>query len=162
MLEAVVEPGVNVTEQLPVVRLQVGAENVPAPPLLANVTVPVGVVAPTPLVSAIVAVQVEAWPIGKVEGAHDSIVLVVLRVPVTVDAALVLVAWVESPPYVAVTLDGVVVPGEKVTEQVPASRAHVSVENVPAPPVPAKDTVPVGAVAPTPLVSASVAVQVEA
>jgi len=45
---------------VPVVRLQVVAENVPAPPVLPNVTVPVGVVAPAPLVSATVAVQVDA------------------------------------------------------------------------------------------------------
>jgi hypothetical protein len=60
MLEAVVELGVNVTEHDPAVRLHVGAENVPAPPVLENVTVPVGVVPPTPLVSATVAVQVDA------------------------------------------------------------------------------------------------------
>ena len=60
MLEAVVVPGVNVTEQVPAVRLQLVAENVPAPPVLANETEPVGVVAPTPLVSATVAVQVDA------------------------------------------------------------------------------------------------------
>jgi hypothetical protein len=60
MLAAVVEPGVNVTEQVPAVRLQVVAEKVPAPPVLAKVTVPVGIVAPTPLVSATVAVQVDA------------------------------------------------------------------------------------------------------
>jgi len=60
ILDAVVEPGVNVTEQVPAVRLQVAAEKVPAPPVLPNVTVPVGVVAPAPFVSATVAVQVEA------------------------------------------------------------------------------------------------------
>jgi hypothetical protein len=52
--------GVNVTEQLPADNVQVATENVPAPPVLANVTVPVGVVAPAPLVSATVAVQVDA------------------------------------------------------------------------------------------------------
>jgi hypothetical protein len=59
MLVAVVVFGVNVTLQVPAVRLQVVAENVPAPPVLANVTVPVGVVAPAPLVSATVTEQVE-------------------------------------------------------------------------------------------------------
>jgi len=60
ILDGVVEPGVKVTEQDPVVRLQVVEENVPAPPVLPKVTVPVGVVAPAPLVSATVAVQVDA------------------------------------------------------------------------------------------------------
>jgi len=60
MLEAVVVPGVNVTEQDPAVRLQVVAEKVPAPPVLPKVTVPVGVVEPAPFVSATVAVHVEA------------------------------------------------------------------------------------------------------
>jgi hypothetical protein len=92
MLDAVVVSGVNVTEQDPAVRLQVVVEKVPAPPVLANVTVPVGVEPPTPLVSATVAVHVDAWPMGTVAGAHDSVVLVVRRVPVTMAAALVLIA----------------------------------------------------------------------
>jgi hypothetical protein len=92
MLDAVVDPGVNVTLQVPAVRVQLGAENVPAPPVLANDTVPVGTVAPAPLVSATVAVQVDAWPIGTLAGAHETVVLVVRRVPVTVAAALVLAA----------------------------------------------------------------------
>jgi len=53
--------GVNVTEQLPVAdRVHVVADKVPAAPELVKVTVPAGVEAPTPLVSATVAVQVEA------------------------------------------------------------------------------------------------------
>jgi len=60
MLDAVVDPGVNVTEQDPAVRLHVVDENVPAPPVLPKVTVPVGTVAPAPLVSATVAVHVDA------------------------------------------------------------------------------------------------------
>ena len=51
----------KVTEQLPVAeRVHVGAEKVPAAPLEVKVTVPAGVVAPTPLVSATVAVHVDA------------------------------------------------------------------------------------------------------
>jgi hypothetical protein len=60
ILEAVVELGVNVTEQVPAVSAQVAAENVPAPPVLANVTVPVGVDVGAGLVSLTVAVHVEA------------------------------------------------------------------------------------------------------
>jgi len=92
MLDAVVVLGVKVTEQLPAVRLHVVAENVPAPPVLPNVTVPVGVVAPAPLVSATVAVQVDAWAIGTAAGRQERVVLVVLSCPVTVWAVLVLVA----------------------------------------------------------------------
>jgi len=84
ILDAVVELGVNVTLQVPAVRLQVVAENVPAPPVLPKVTVPVGVVAPAPLVSATVAVQVDACAIGTVAGRQESVVLVVLKSPVTV------------------------------------------------------------------------------
>jgi hypothetical protein len=48
-----------VTEQLPAVRLQVGAENVPAPPVLVKVTVPVGTEVVPGELSATVAAQVE-------------------------------------------------------------------------------------------------------
>ena len=82
----------KVTLHVPAVRLQVVAENVPAPPVLANETEPVGVVAPAPLVSATVAVHVEACAIGTVAGVQERVVLVVLNCPVTVAAALVLVA----------------------------------------------------------------------
>ena len=53
--------GVNVTEQLPDAdSVQLGALKVPAVPLEVNPTEPAGVVEPTPLVSATVAVHVEA------------------------------------------------------------------------------------------------------
>jgi hypothetical protein len=75
--------GVNVTEQVPADRVQLGELNVPARPLAVNPTDPAGVVAPTPLVSATVAVHVEAWLIGTDEGAQTTVVEVVRRVPVT-------------------------------------------------------------------------------
>ncbi len=51
---------VKVTEQVPVAdRVQLGALNVPAAPVLVKLTAPEGVVAPAPLVSVTVAVQVE-------------------------------------------------------------------------------------------------------
>jgi hypothetical protein len=92
MLDAVIVLGVNVTEHDPAVRLQVGAEKVPAPPVAVKVIVPVGTVAPAPFVSATVTVQVDDCPSGTVEGVHDSVVLVVRSVPVTVEAVLVLAA----------------------------------------------------------------------
>lgn len=57
MLATVVVLGANVTLQLPADNVHVVAENVPAPPVLVNVTVPVGTVAPAPFVSATVAVH---------------------------------------------------------------------------------------------------------
>ncbi len=54
---ALPEAGVYVTLQLPELRVQVVLLNEPAP-LLANVTMPVGVTAPAPDVSETVAVQV--------------------------------------------------------------------------------------------------------
>jgi hypothetical protein len=54
-------PGVNVTEQVPAAdKVHVVAEKVPAAPVELKVTVPDGVLDPMPLVSATVAVQVEA------------------------------------------------------------------------------------------------------
>jgi hypothetical protein len=52
--------GVKVTEHAPVTSVQLGALNVPARPLAVKPTEPAGVVAPAPLVSATVAVHVEA------------------------------------------------------------------------------------------------------
>lgn len=92
MVVGVVELGVKVTLQEPATNAQVVAENVPAPPEAVNVTVPVGVVAPAPLVSVTVTVQVDGWPIGTVAGVQVMVMLVVLRTPVTVAAAEVLVA----------------------------------------------------------------------
>jgi hypothetical protein len=52
--------GVKVTEHVPAANVQLGALNVPARPLAVKPTDPAGVVAPAPLVSATVAVHVEA------------------------------------------------------------------------------------------------------
>jgi hypothetical protein len=52
--------GVKVTEHVPADNVQLGALNVPARPLAVKPTDPAGVVAPAPLVSATVAVHVEA------------------------------------------------------------------------------------------------------
>ncbi len=60
--------GVNVTEQLPDDRVQVFELNEPAGPVLAKVTVPVGVIGEIVDVSLTVAVQVEAWFAISVEG----------------------------------------------------------------------------------------------
>jgi hypothetical protein len=75
--------GVKVTEQVPVANVQLAALKVPARPVAVNPTEPAGVEDPTPLVSATVAVQVEAWLIGTEEGAQTMVVEVVRRVAVT-------------------------------------------------------------------------------
>jgi hypothetical protein len=75
--------GVNVTEHVPVASVQLAALNVPARPVAVNPTEPAGVVAPAPLVSATVAVHVEAWLIGTDAGAQTTVVDVVRRVAVT-------------------------------------------------------------------------------
>ncbi len=76
--------GVNVTEQLPLTSVQLVALNVPARPVAVNATEPAGVVAPAPLVSATVAVQVEAWLMATVPGLQTIVVEVVRRVAFTV------------------------------------------------------------------------------
>ena len=73
----------NVTEQLPLTSVQLGALRVPAPPVEVNATTPPGVVPPAPLVSATVAVQVDVWLIGTDAGLQTTVVEVVRRVPVT-------------------------------------------------------------------------------
>jgi hypothetical protein len=75
--------GVNVTEHAPETRVQLGALKVPARPLAVNPTEPPGVVAPEPLVSATVAVHVEAWLIATVPRLQTTVVEVVRRVPTT-------------------------------------------------------------------------------
>jgi hypothetical protein len=74
--------GVKVTEHVPVASVQLGALKVPARPVAVNPTEPAGVLLPTPLVSATVAVQVEAWLIGTDEGVQTIVVDVDLRVTV--------------------------------------------------------------------------------
>ena len=77
-----VEPGVKVTEQLPVTSVQLAALKVPAPPVEVKPTEPAGVVPPAPLVSATVAVHVDAWLIGTVAGLQTTAVDVDLVVTV--------------------------------------------------------------------------------
>ena len=74
--------GVNVTEQLPLTNVQLVALKVPARPVAVKATEPAGVVAPAPLVSATVAVQVEGWLTATVPGLQTIVVEVVLRVTV--------------------------------------------------------------------------------
>ena len=76
--------GVNVTEQLPLERVQLVALKVPARPVAVKATEPAGVVAPAPLVSATVAVQVDDWLIGTEAGVQTIVVEVVRRVAFTV------------------------------------------------------------------------------
>ena len=83
MTEAVVELGVNVTEQLLLISVQLAALKVPAPPVEVKPTEPAGTVPPAPLVSATVAVHVEGWLIGTDAGLQTTVVDVVLFVPVT-------------------------------------------------------------------------------
>jgi hypothetical protein len=83
MVAVPVADGVNVTEQVPAARVQLGALNVPAEPLEVNPTDPAGVDAPAPLVSATVAVHVDACPTVTVPGLQTTVVEVVRRVAVT-------------------------------------------------------------------------------
>src|SRR5437773_1787013 len=76
--------GVNVTEQLPLARVQLVGLKGPARPVAVKATEPAGVVAPAPLVSATVAVQVEAWLMATVPGLQTIVVEVVRRVAFTV------------------------------------------------------------------------------
>src|SRR5437867_802915 len=83
--------GVNVTEQLPLERVQLVALKVPARPVAVKATEPAGVVAPAPLVSATGAVQVDDWVIGTGAGVQTSVVVGVRRVAVTVPVVAQLV-----------------------------------------------------------------------
>src|SRR5947199_5655013 len=74
--------GVNVTEQLPLTKVQLVALKLPVTPVAVKATEPAGVVAPAPLVSATVAVQVEGWLIPTEAGEHTMVVEVVLFVTV--------------------------------------------------------------------------------
>ncbi len=73
-----------------------GALNEPAAPVELNETVPVGVVAPAPLVSVTVAVQVDACP--TTTGDVHETAVAVDRAFETTDPVPELVAWVVSPP----------------------------------------------------------------
>jgi len=89
---------VNTTEQVPLTSVQLGALKVPLPvPDTLKATVPVGVVAPAPFVSATVAVQLAVWLIVILFGAQVTVVEVVLKVTVTVVVALAGALWFVSP-----------------------------------------------------------------
>jgi hypothetical protein len=159
--------GVNVTEHVPAAdNVQLGALKAPARPVAVNPTDPAGVVAPAPLVSATVAVHVEAWLIARDAGAQTTVVEVVLFVATTeplVAPLLALPAWTESfGVYVPVMTAVPAALGVNVTEHVPATSVQVGALKVPARPVAVNPTDPAGVLLPTPLVSATVAVQVDA
>ena len=65
--------------------------------LVAKLTEPVGVTAPAPEESVTVAVQLVDTPVFTERGLHETLVVVDLVVDVTVNAALVLPVWTESP-----------------------------------------------------------------
>jgi len=71
-------------------------EKVPVP-LLAKLTVPVGVIGVPAELSPTVAVHVVAWFITTVYGVQLTIVLVVLNVTVTVVVASAAALWFVSP-----------------------------------------------------------------
>ena len=66
--------------------------------LVAKVAEPVGVTAPVPEESVIVAVQLVGVLSTTLAGEHDTVVVVDLRVEVTVNAVLVLTLWLLSAP----------------------------------------------------------------
>ena len=75
---------VNVTLQLPETNVHgLGVPSAPVPLIIANRTVPAGVLAVPAAVSVTVAVHVEAWPM-KTGVVHDTAVAVVLRFTVIV------------------------------------------------------------------------------
>jgi hypothetical protein len=131
-----------------------------AVPVVVNVTVPVGVVG-LELVSVTVAVQTEAW--FTTTAASQPMEMLVgdawVTATVTVAAELVLVLWVESPPYEAMTDPEPAVVPVNMTEQLPAESVHVVALSEP-PVVPAvnvKVTMPDGVFADD-VVSVTVAV----
>src|SRR3989442_9698525 len=65
--------------------------------LVAKVAEPVGVTAPVPELSVTVAVQLVGVFSATLAGAHETVVVVDRIVDVTVNAALVLPVWTESP-----------------------------------------------------------------
>src|SRR5437867_7102093 len=152
--------GVYVTEQLddaPVpdsVQLLAGVK---APePVFVNITVPVGVVGELN-VSVTVAVHVVDWLTTIVLGEHAIVVTVVPCWTLTV-VEPVLPLWLESPPYVAVTVSVPRAPGVIVTEQLDDAPVPANVHV----PLGLNVTVPVGVLAVPAALSVTVAVHVEA
>ena len=85
--------GVNVTEQPPLVRLQV--EGLKAPPVELKDRVPAGVLVVPGEISDTVVVHEEPW-FTRMGDAHETAVFVARRLTV-IDTAPLLVAWVMSP-----------------------------------------------------------------
>ena len=69
---------------------------------VAKVAEPVGVTAPVPDESVTVAVQFVAVLVFTLAGEHVTLVVVERMVEVTVNAALALPVWIESPAKLAV------------------------------------------------------------
>ena len=89
---------VNVTLQDPLASMQLAGLTVPVPvPVTAKLTVPLGVVAPAPLVSATVATQFDVPPTVTVLGVQTIVVDVMRSVTVTVVVALAGALWFVSP-----------------------------------------------------------------
>jgi len=86
--------GVNVTEQLPLVKLHLVA-GLKVPPVELNDTAPAGVLTVPGDVSVTVAVHVEPW-FTATGDEQERAVLVALRLTV-IDVAPLPVAWVVSP-----------------------------------------------------------------
>jgi hypothetical protein len=141
--------GVNVTEHVPAARVQLAALNVPARPLATNPTEPAGVLEPTPLVSATVAVHVEAWLIATVPGLHTIVVDVVRRVTVSANVPELPVC-VSLGVYVPVIVCEPAALGVKLTEhEAVVALTVVSVHGLgvlKVPPVLLNKTVPAGVV----------------
>jgi hypothetical protein len=152
---------VNVTEQVPAASVHVVELKDPAGPVSVKVTVPVGVVTVPADVSDTVAVQEDATPTttGLV---HVTAVEVVRGLTVTLEAALVLMLWVASPPYAPVMSAVPVAVAVNVTLQLPETRVQVVELKEPAGPVSVNVTVPVGEMIVPVEVSVTVAVQEDA
>jgi hypothetical protein len=154
---------------LTVVRVH-GLGAVKVPPVLGATlkrTLPPGVDEPRPATSLTDAVQLVGCPTVGLAGVQTTVVDVVRRVPVTEPLVAPLLALPACTASLAVYVPVMVaVPaalGVNVTEHVPAADSvQLGALNVPARPVAVKPTEPPGVVAPAPLVSATVAVQVEA
>jgi len=147
---------------LPALNVQVVAGLKVPVPLLVKLTVPVGVIGvPAADVSVTVAWHAVELFTTIVLCAQTIVVLDVLRLTVTFDAALVLAACVESPLYVPVTDAVPAADGVNVTEHDPLANVHEGELNVPAAPLEENETVPVGVLVGAGEVSVTVAVHVE-
>jgi hypothetical protein len=156
---------VKLTVQAPPVKEQLLALNEPVP-VKVNITVPVGVMIVPGDVSETVTLQLDAWLI-TTGVAQETAVAEVRTVTVIEAAALVLVEWPESPPYVPVTVAEPAAEPVKLTlhaarrvEPATVAREQLAALRVPEP-VDVNVTVPVGGVGEV-AVSLTVAVQAEA